>query len=199
MRSAIIPDGGSPHRIRREGLDDRPPPPGRDGLRVLEGRPAVGPRRMTKGLARAGCVAHRVSTGTGARTAPWRPSRPASDTDPGTRRKGAGIAPAGLRWTVPEQRETETEMSYWVNADYSTRAARVHTSECSHVDPSGRGPGSGLWGEFRTFSLACEAASVLIGKGDVQMCDVCQPGSSVSAADGDGDGTLRSSATLSAG
>ena len=68
-------------------------------------------------------------------------------------------------------------MSYWVNADYPTRIARIHTSKCPHVNPHGKSPGTGLWREFHTLSQAWEAASVLIGKRDVQMCDVCYPGS----------------------
>jgi len=89
-------------------------------------------------------------------------------------------------------------MSYWVNADYPARVVRVHTSECPHVEPYGESPGAGLWREFRTLPRAREAASVLIGRGDVQMCDVCHP-IQPEFRGWDSDETFRSSATPGTG
>lgn len=67
-------------------------------------------------------------------------------------------------------------MTYWVNVDLAIRTARIHTSECPDVDANSKGSGVEIWREFRTLPLACEAASVVIGKGDIQICDVCHPG-----------------------
>ncbi|MCY4581707.1 MAG: hypothetical protein OXE50_02740 [Chloroflexi bacterium] len=64
-----------------------------------------------------------------------------------------------------------------MNADYPARVVRIHRSECPRVDPYAKSPGAELWREFRTLHRAWEAASVLTGRGDVQMCDVCHPDS----------------------
>lgn len=67
-------------------------------------------------------------------------------------------------------------MTYWVNVDFEVRTARIHTSECPHVDEYGKSRGTVFWRKFRTLALAHEAVSAVIGNGDIQICDVCHPG-----------------------